>query len=59
MAFFAVQLRVEGVPRPAWDVLLTTAHQACGSVLLGCAVMGALWSRRLLVQTRAGVQPPV
>ncbi|MGD1147895.1 MAG: COX15/CtaA family protein [Thermoanaerobaculaceae bacterium] len=56
LAFFAVQLRVEGVPRPGWDVLLTTAHQACGSVLLGCSVMGALWSRRLLVQAEADAE---
>ena len=59
LAFFAIQFRVEGVPRPAWDVLLTTAHQACGSVLLGCSVMGALWSRRLLVQTKAAAVPNV
>ena len=49
-AFFAVQFRTPGVPRAAWDVVAATAHQACGSVLLGCSVMGALWSRRLLVQ---------
>jgi len=47
-AFFAVQFRTPGALRPTWDVLVATAHQACGSVLLGCAVMGALWSRRLL-----------
>ena len=58
-AFFAVQLRLEGVPRPLWDALLTTAHQACGSVLLGCSVLGALWSRRLLMQTEAAAAPPV
>jgi cytochrome c oxidase assembly protein subunit 15 len=58
LAFFAVRFRLEGVPRPTWDVLLTTAHQACGSVLLGCSVMGVLWSRRLLVQTPSGAEPP-
>jgi len=57
LAFFVVQLRVQGAPRPAWDVLTATAHQACGSVLLGCAVLGALWSRRLLVQAEARTQP--
>jgi len=48
LAFFAVETRVEGAPREAWEVLLTTAHQAWGAVLLGCAVMTALWTRRLL-----------
>ncbi len=49
-ALFAVQARVAGAPRASWDVLLTTAHQAGGSVLLGCAVLSALWTRRLLAQ---------
>jgi hypothetical protein len=44
---------VEGAPREAWEVLLTTAHQAWGAVLLGCAVMTALWTRRLLAPDRA------
>jgi hypothetical protein len=57
LAFFAVQFRVEGASRSTWDVLLTTAHQACGSVLLGCSVMGALWSRRLLVQAEDQTSP--
>jgi len=48
VAFFAVELRVEGRPRPFWDVLATTAHQGCGSLLLGCAVLGVVWSHRLL-----------
>ncbi len=53
VAFFAVEVRVPGAARPEWDVLATTAHQACGSLLLGCAVLGAVWSRRLLVQDDA------
>lgn len=48
LAFFAVETRVEGAPRAAWEVLLTTAHQGWGSVVLGCAVMAALWTHRLL-----------
>jgi cytochrome c oxidase assembly protein subunit 15 len=49
LALFAVQSFVPGAPRTAWEVLLTTAHQGGGSVLLGCAVMATLWTRRLLV----------
>ena len=56
LAFFAVEARVEGAPRAVWEVLLTTAHQAGGSVLLGCAVMAALWTRRLLAP--GGAHPP-
>jgi cytochrome c oxidase assembly protein subunit 15 len=47
-AFFAVETRVEGAPRAAWEVLLTTAHQAWGALLLGCAVMTATLTHRLL-----------
>jgi len=50
VALFAQQATVAGAPPTTWAVLLTTAHQAGGSVLLGCAVMAALWPRRLLVQ---------
>jgi heme a synthase len=57
LAFFSVEARVEGAPRAAWEVLLTTAHQAWGSVLLGCAVMAALWTRRLLAP--GGAHPSV
>ncbi len=32
----------------AADVILTTAHQACGAVLLACTVMLALWLHRLV-----------
>ncbi len=34
-----------------WDVALTTAHQWCGAILLGCAVCLLTWAVRL----RAGV----
>ena len=57
LAFFAVQARSPGVPRAVWDVLVTTAHQGWGSVLLGCAVMGALWTHRLLAA--GGGEPAV
>jgi len=52
LAFFTVVARVEGAARPGWEVLLTTAHQAGGSVLLAGTVMAALWTRRLLVASR-------
>jgi cytochrome c oxidase assembly protein subunit 15 len=49
LALAAVMTRVPGAPRPLWQVVLTTAHQAVGSLLLALAV--ALWlsTRRLLV----------
>ncbi len=56
-ALFAVETRVVGAPRAVWDVLLTTLHQAGGSVLLGCAVLGAVWSRRLLLQGESPASP--
>jgi cytochrome c oxidase assembly protein subunit 15 len=57
LAFFAVQARTPGAARAVWDVLLTTAHQGWGSVLLGCAVMAALWTHRLLAPD--GAEPAV
>ncbi len=57
-ALFAVETRVPKAPRAAWDVLLTTLHQAGGSVLLGCAVLAAVWCRRLLLlQSESPAQP--
>jgi cytochrome c oxidase assembly protein subunit 15 len=53
-AFFAVATRVEGAPRAAWEVLLTTAHQAWGALLLGCAVVAAALTRRLLAPDATG-----
>jgi heme A synthase len=40
-------------PRPAADVILTTAHQATGALVLVVATMLMLWSRRLLVPVTA------
>jgi heme A synthase len=50
MALFAVDSFVVGAPRTAWEVFLTTAHQGGGSILLACAVMATLWTRRLLAE---------
>ena len=50
LALFAVDSFVPGAPRTGWEVLLTTAHQAGGAILLGFAVMSALWSRKLLTE---------
>jgi heme a synthase len=36
-------------PRPAVDVIVTTAHQASGALVLVVATMLMLWNRRLLV----------
>lgn len=55
-AFIAVQALALNAPRAAWEVLLTTAHQGGGSVLLGCAVVTALWCRRLLVPEGGDVE---
>jgi hypothetical protein len=38
-------------PPPAWDVVLTTAHQAVGALVLGCAVALTLLAHRLLAPT--------
>jgi hypothetical protein len=39
----------EGVtPRPTWDVVLTTAHQAVGALVLAAAVALTTLSHRLL-----------
>ncbi|HUK12915.1 MAG TPA: COX15/CtaA family protein [Thermoanaerobaculaceae bacterium] len=48
LALVAVSSRVEGAPREAWQVLLTTAHQGTGAALLGCATALWLWMFRLL-----------
>jgi len=32
---------------PGWDIALTTAHQWCGAILLGCAVCIVTWAIRL------------
>jgi hypothetical protein len=38
------------LPPPLYEVALATAHQVTGALLLACAVMLALWSRRLLAR---------
>lgn len=38
-------------PRPAVDVILTTAHQATGALVLAAATTLTLWSYRLLIPT--------
>jgi cytochrome c oxidase assembly protein subunit 15 len=49
LALFAVDAQVQGTPPAAWEVILTTLHQGGGSLLLGCTVVAALASRRLLI----------
>lgn len=33
---------------PAWEIIVTSAHQATGAILLGLALLLAAWSQRLL-----------
>ncbi|HYB22536.1 MAG TPA: hypothetical protein VED41_01980, partial [Solirubrobacteraceae bacterium] len=47
-ALVVVTLREAGAPRPGWQVLITTAHQATGAALLGLATALWLWTFRLL-----------
>jgi cytochrome c oxidase assembly protein subunit 15 len=54
LAAYVVAGATAGVqPRPAIDVLITTAHQATGALVLVAATMLMLWSRRLLVPEEA------
>jgi cytochrome c oxidase assembly protein subunit 15 len=53
VAFFALESQAQGAPPGAWEVLLTTVHQAWGALLLGCAVAAAAWTRRMLVPEEA------
>jgi len=53
VAFFSLEAQVPGAPPGGWEVLLTTVHQAWGALLLGCAVMVAAWTRRLLAPDEA------
>jgi protein-S-isoprenylcysteine O-methyltransferase Ste14 len=46
-ALVAVFVR-PGVEIPVWELLITSAHQATGAVLLGMSTMLALWTRRLV-----------
>ena len=47
-ALVAVTIVPEGSEPSAADVVLTTAHQATGAILLSAAVLAALWTYRLL-----------
>ncbi len=46
-ALIAVSFAREAVQPPAYEVIVTTAHQATGALLLAVATLMALWSRRL------------
>lgn len=46
-ALVAVFVR-PGVEIPVWELLITSAHQATGALLLGLSTMLALWTRRLV-----------
>lgn len=47
LAFVAVSLR-RSAEIPAWEVIVTTAHQAAGAILLGLAALLMAWSHRLI-----------
>jgi hypothetical protein len=47
-ALVAVTVVPEGATPAAADVILTTAHQATGAILLSAAVLAALWTFRML-----------
>ncbi|MGA1391874.1 MAG: COX15/CtaA family protein [Phycisphaerales bacterium] len=49
-ALVAVFVR-PGVEIPVWELLITSAHQATGAVLLGMSTMLALWTRRLVAES--------
>ncbi len=42
------EVRAQGEAIPTLEVVVTTAHQAVGAILLAMAVMHAVWIRRLL-----------
>ena len=48
-ALIAVFVR-PGAEIPVWELVITSAHQATGAVLLGLSTMLALWTRRLVVE---------
>ncbi len=51
IAALAVAGATIGEPkRPAVDVLVTTAHQATGALILGAAALAAVWTRRRLAR---------
>ena len=51
-ALIAVFVR-PGAEIPVWELLVTSAHQATGAVLLGMSTMLALWTRRLVAESPA------
>ena len=48
LAFAALWTRAPGAAPGSFEVLAATAHQANGALLLGAAVLLAVWQRRLL-----------
>ena len=50
-ALAAVMSREGELATRTWDVAVRTAHQATGALLLGAAVLAAVWSHRLLRPT--------
>ena len=52
LAWGAIMMR-RGPEIPAWEAILTAAHQATGALLLMVAVQGAAWGRRLLSAERS------
>jgi len=51
-AFVAVSIR-RGPEIPAWEVVVTTAHQATGAILLGLATLLMAWTHRLVREVDA------
>jgi len=47
-ALIATGIERSGEPPPPADIVLTTAHQACGALLLTCSVALTLWFFRLV-----------
>jgi len=47
-ALIAINMTADVQPPPAIDVILSTAHQVLGAILLACALVLMLWLHRLL-----------
>lgn len=56
-ALVAVFVR-PGAEIPVWELLITSAHQATGAVLLGMSTMLALWTRRLVAEPPTAIAQP-
>jgi cytochrome c oxidase assembly protein subunit 15 len=52
LAFVMVGRRGDLATPPTLEVAITTAHQACGALLLANAVLALVWCRRLLLAPR-------